>query len=257
MTKTIEVPKYFDADEWKQLIQIRPKTILASNTKLKKDGIFNISFPAFKAPVVINGELTEFQTCPNAGTCVTYCYAKSGSYLFSNVRVKHTKNLQYLLDDPFAFADKLVAEIESKIKHNKKFRAIRINDSGDMNTALWAVMRQVMLRLPHVQFYAYTKQVSFIKAEAEKGNIPSNFTYVFSFGGLEDALINKKKDRHAAIFPTAEALHAARYSDAHESDIPASDKSLKNIGLVVHGYYHSINKLKVKVQAVLDKSVKL
>ena len=157
MTKTIEVPKYFDADEWKQLIQIRPKTILASNSKLKKDGIYNISFPAFKAPVVINGELTEFQTCPQAGACVTYCYAKSGSYLFSNVRVKHTKNLQYLLDDPFAFADQLVKEIENKVKYNKKFRAIRINDSGDMNTALWAVMRHVMIRMPSVNFYFYTK----------------------------------------------------------------------------------------------------
>jgi hypothetical protein len=257
MTKTIQVPRYFSQDEWMQRIQIRPKTILSSNSKLKVDGIYNLSFPAFRAAVVINGELAEFQTCPNAGACATYCYAQSGSYVFGNVRIKHTQNLQYLLDDPFAFADQLVTEILNKIKYNKKFRVVRINDSGDMNTALWAVMRNVMNRLPHVQFYAYTKQVSFMKSEKLKGNIPDNFTYVLSFGGLEDKLINKRTDRHSAIFPSVEALQAAKYSDAHKSDVPASDKSLKNIGLVVHGNHKAIGKIRAKTNLVLEKSVKL
>jgi hypothetical protein len=254
---TNHVPKYFTASEWKERIQVRPSKILASNSKLRKDGIHNISFPAFRASVVVNGELEEFKTCPNAGACAAFCYARSGAYTFSNVRLKHTQNLQFLLDDPFSFADQLVKEIQTKVKHTPGFRAIRINDSGDLNTALWTVMKQVMIRLPNVKFYAYTKQISFMKAETAKGNIPANFTYVCSFGGLEDNLIDKEVDRHSVIFPNRKALRAAKYTEAYHSDIPASNPNTRKVGLVLHGNHLAIHKLKERTNVVLVKSVKL
>lgn len=254
---TTHVPGYFTASEWKEKIQIRPKTILASNSKLHKDGIWNISFPAFRASVVINGELEEFKTCPNAGACVNYCYARSSAYLFANVRLKHTQNLQFLLDDPFGFADQLMKEIASKVKHVKNFRAVRINDSGDMNSSLWTVMRQVMLQMPTVKFYFYTKQVSFFKSEAAKGNVPANATYVFSFGGLEDHLIDKAVDRHSAIFNTRRALRAAKYTEAYHTDIPASNRKVLRVGLKIHGNWLALHKLKERAAVVLEKSVKL
>jgi hypothetical protein len=251
------IPSTMSEVQWAKQIKIRPQKILASNSKLKKDGIYNISFPAFHAQVVIGKKLQVFHTCPNAGPCVKYCYAGMGAYGFSGTKIKHHRNLQYLLDDAFSFAEQITKEIAAVAKSNKRFRAIRINDSGDMHLALWTVMVSVMKSLPHVKFYAYTKQVEFMNEQQAKGLIPSNFTYVFSFGGKQDHMINKESNRHAAIFPSIEALLAAHYTDASESDIPASMATIKNVGLVVHGNTLALHKLRDQTNAVLAKSVKL
>jgi hypothetical protein len=154
--------------------------------------------------------------------------------------IKHTRNLQYLLDDPFAFADQLIAEIKVKAKHNPKLK-VRWNDSGDIfNEGYWGVMVAVMKALPEVSFYAYSKRVSFLKSK----EWPANFSAVFSMGGTEDHLIDTAKDRHAAIFSSRAALRAAGYSDGTNTDRLASNPKFQKIGLVVHGNWLAMHKLR-------------
>ena len=253
--RPINLPKQMTESEWLEAIAIRPKEILASNSKLRKDGIHNISFPAFKALVSINGKAQEFQTCPQAKDCVAYCYARSGSYLFSSSRIKHARNLQFLLNDPFGFKDQLVKEIKTKVKFTKNFRGIRINDSGDIHPALFSVMRQVMNECPEVSFYAYTKSVKFMKDMKESGMIPNNFTYVFSYGGQQDHLIDKTKDRHAIAFTSRSVLRANGYTEAYNSDIPAWNPKNMRVGLIAHGNHLAMNKIKRLIGKVMDKSL--
>jgi hypothetical protein len=248
-------PAGFNENSFIKAISIRPKRILASNSKLRKDGIQNISFPAFKALVHIDGKLQEFHTCEQAKDCVSYCYARQGSYLFGNSRIKHTRNLQFLLSDPYGFKDQLVKEIKTKVKHTKNFRGVRICDSGDQHPALFNVMRQVMIECPEVSFYAYTKSVKLMKDMKEAGLIPSNFTYVFSFGGHQDHLIDKSKDRHAIAFTSRSILRANGYTEAYNSDIPAWNRKNMRVGLIAHGNHKAMNKIKRLIGKVMDKSI--
>lgn len=251
MLKPYTVPPKLSADAFAKAIQIRPETILTSNSKLSKDGIHNVTMPAARASVVIDGKLQVMNTCPSAGQCLNLCYASSGTYLFSASMVKHTRNLQFLLDDAFGFADQLITEISAKAKRNPKLK-VRWNDSGDIfNDGYWGVMVAVMKALPHVTFYAYSKRVSFLKSK----EWPENFTVVFSMGGTEDHLIDTNKDRHAAIFSSRAALRAAGYSDGTHTDRLASNRKFQKIGLVVHGNWLAMHKLR-KVAGAMEATAK-
>jgi hypothetical protein len=225
-----------NAVQFAEAISVTPKEILSSNSKLRADRIQNVTMPSFKGYYLKNGFLTEQTTCPNAGVCKGYCYAGAsghaggGTYRFRDSMVKHSRNLNYVMNKPFDFADQLVREIATKAKRN--LRAVRWHDSGDiMSEGYWGVMKAVMNSLPNVKFYCYTKQVSFLKS---RNDIPANFTYVFSFGGTEDHLIDTQKDRHCKIFYSRAALRAEGYSNGTDTDRLASNSEFQKIGLVIH-----------------------
>jgi hypothetical protein len=162
------------------------------------------------------------------------------------------------MNHPFEFADKLSAEIQTKAKHTKHFRAIRWNDSGDtFSEGYWGVMKAVMAENPTVQFYAYSKCVSFWKAKQASNDVPSNMTVVFSYGGLEDHLIDPMKDRHAKVFANRAALRAAGYSDGTNTDRLAANPKYSKLGLVIHGNRLALPKLRrmaAKLSAARDKA---
>ena len=230
------LPSAMNASQFAEAIAVTPKEILSSNLKLRADGIQNVTMPSYKGYYLQGNNLTEKVTCPNAGACKGYCYAGAagiaggGTYRFRASMVKHSRNLNYCMNNPFDFAEQLIREIATKAK--RKLRAVRWHDSGDiMDAGYWAVMCNVMNALPHVQFYAYTKAISFMKS---RDDIPANFTCVFSTGGTEDALIDTLKDRHAHIFHSRKALRAAGYSDGTNTDRLASNPKFQKIGLVIH-----------------------
>lgn len=231
-------------------IAVRPKEILSSNSKLAKDGIWNITLPAYRGWYLQNGNLTEKITCPSAGVCKSYCYAGvGGTYGFRASMIKHSRNLNFLMNDPFGFANKLIEEIRSKVKHVKHFRAIRFNDSGDiMDEGYWGVMKAVMTELPNVSFYAYSKRVSFLESKRMAGEWPSNFTVIYSQGGTEDGLIDPAKHRHARVFPSRAALRAAGYSDGTHTDRLAASGKYSRIGLVIHGNHLQLHKLRKRAE---------
>jgi hypothetical protein len=206
---------------------MKPYNYLTQNSKMRKTGkkrgvrVFNWGIPAFKAA---NG----FKTCPSAGACVVGCYAKAGAYLFSNVAKVFEKRLD------LTFKPEFQATIIAEIKR-RKVDVLRIHDSGDFYSPeyflKWA---DIMKACPDVKFYAYSKQVRAFKTFKAFKALPSNFVLIFSFGGLQDTLIDVKTDRHAAVFRTLDELNAAGYVDASNDDLNALGVNPR-VGLVYHG----------------------
>lgn len=209
--------------------------LLSQNSKMKKSSqngteIYNFGIPAFRSE-------TGLITCPKAKQCVKGCYAKSGTYLFSNVKRAYEERLK--VTQSSSFVDLMVAEINLKLtqatsrQHNC---LIRIHDSGDFYDmsyiAKWLI---IMEKMPACNFYAYTKQVVLFKEIARLGKLPKNFTIVYSLGGFEDNHIDQEIDRHAKVFQNEADLIAAGYVNGTDDDRVAVSGKSNKIGLIYHG----------------------
>ena len=216
---------------------MRPKKLLTQNSELKPHGIFNWTLPAFGV------RLTDGRTmnvCPNAGACASFCYARNGTYNFSNVKGRHIANLEYVVDEPEAWFNQMLAEV-SQPKMAGKF--IRIHDAGDFFSEdylnLWL---EIARRTPQVNFYCYTKEVSLFKKVVEP-NCPDNFKYLYSMGGKEDYLVDKEKDRHAEVFPDDAAILDAGYGNQDASDLLAITLPTNKIGIPANNIKHFNKKM--------------
>lgn len=236
MLKTRFIPKNMTTLEYKNQIQEKPKILFRQNSKLKKDNIYQFSLPAYKSIIFKDNQEQELKTCPNAGKCVAYCYASSGNYISKNVILTHSRNLNFVINFPEEFVNLAIKEISEK-----KISILRIHDSGDFFSEdylnLWF---RIIEANPNVKFYAYTKQVSMFKLKI----LPKNFTVVFSFGGKEDNLIDEKKDRFSKVFKNESVLNKLSFQNVSSSDLKASQKRFRKIGLIAHGNFVIKRKLK-------------
>jgi len=211
--------------------------ILTQNAKMKlssKNGIdvYNFGIPAFKS-------VTGLITCPNAKQCATGCYARSGTYRFSNVVNAYEKRLE--LTQNKNFIEIMVAEIKAKsIQSTSKDRRciIRIHDSGDFyNERYLNDWIDIIKGSPNTTFYAYTKMVHLFKNYTYGGfkTIPKNLVVIYSYGGKDDALIDTNTDRHSRVFENESDLLKLGYIDATHDDMIAALSPSNKIGLVYHG----------------------
>ena len=222
------------------------------NSELSSLGVFVWSIPAL---IARTNEFGYVKTCPNAGVCAALCYARTGRYKFNNVLRSHTSNLEAYLRSPESWKEKLLKELlkkkfkESGIPHEFDWKvrsdfawwvangckAVRIHDSGDFFSYEYLLdWLDVARQNPRILFYTYTKQVSQMKKANGEGLIPSNFVFIYSMGGKEDALINIDIDRHDDIFPSLDLLVAAGYEDQERSDLMAALLPTNKIGIVAN-----------------------
>ena len=209
--------------------------LIVKNAKIAASGndthtVYNYGIPAYKAQ-------SGMVTCPMAGHCATGCYAQAGAYAWGNVKNAYEFRLAQSLkpDFPELFQSELNPKIKTATRQGKQL-VVRIHDSGDFyNTAYIRKWLKIIQLNPTVKFYAYTKMVPIFKALQAKGEIPSNFTIIYSEGGIVDKLINCTEDRHSRVFPTKEALISAGYDDASKDDTVAFNSLTGKIGLVYHG----------------------
>jgi hypothetical protein len=197
--------------------------LLTRNGKMKKSSeyIYNFGIPAYQST-------TGLKTCPNAGACAIGCYARSGAYLFSNVAKVFEWRLEQTHRADFEYA------IQQEI-NKKKVKFLRIHDSGDFfHLNYLKKWIRIALANPDVTFYAYTKQVEMVKKARENYYWPNNFIIIFSFGGLQDNLIDITRDRHSLVFPSLYAAKKAGYANASENDAVAFQSKNHKIGLVFH-----------------------
>lgn len=235
--------------------------LLTQNSELKPHRIHNFSIPAWF--VRFDGKV--FKTCPNAGACAQVCYARNGTYLFSNVLSAHTKNLRLTLDEPVLFR----ALINKELSH-KRFKptfqprqmpesteltddhwlqawirnggaAVRIHDSGDFYSEsylyLWFA---IAADNPQVLFYAYTKEVAMLKQHEAKA--PINFRWLYSTGGLQDDLITAD-DRRADVFPDEQAIIDAGYTSQDATDLLAILLKTNLVGIPANNIKHFNKKM--------------
>lgn len=204
-------------------------TIFTQNAKMKKTSkltgvsVFNFGIPAYKS-------VTGLKTCPMADKCIKGCYAKQGCYMFTTSVNSYENRLALTQLDSFEAIIKL--EIDKLLlKHNKV--VIRIHDSGDFYSKKYAdKWLSICIHYgfnPNIQFYAYTKMVSMFKNKS----LPINLTLIYSFGGLQDNLIDVDTMNHAKVFASEAELNAAGYVNASNNDLLVLTN--KRIGLVYHG----------------------
>ncbi|MDX8143307.1 hypothetical protein SK854_14355 [Lentzea sp. BCCO 10_0061] len=193
----------------------RPSRLLTQNREMRQIGVWNWSLPAWA------GRLPDgrtYNTCPSAGVCAQACYARHGTYTWPVVRAKHQANLMFVLDDLAGWETAMVAELGAA-----KFRGawIRIHDSGDFfSDAYVEAWMRICRACSDTNFYAYSKEVEKFRRLVEP-NPPSNFLWVFSYGGTQDAALNPAADRVADVFPNEAAVAAAGWASQEASDLLA------------------------------------
>lgn len=199
--------------------------LLTQNSDLKKSGIYGWTLPAHNVTLT-NGE--KFNTCPNAGVCGAFCYAKNGTYNFSNVKKAHLEKLELVLYAPDLFEAMMTKELT-----NKKYigQYIRIHDAGDFFSEAYALTwLRIAKATPLTTFYAYTKEVELFKVKLAE-QIPDNFILIYSFGGKQDHLIDRAKDRHSDVFMNYEQMIAEGYNDIAEDDKQSAIHQNHKVGL--------------------------
>lgn len=209
--------------------------LFTQNKDLKKTGVFGWTLPAHWVTLT-NG--TKFNTCPNAGICAAFCYAKNGTFMFSNVRKAHTEKLELVLNNREKWIELINEELKLK-KYINKF--IRIHDAGDFFSEQYAI-DWVSIAHENKQciFYTYTKEVRLFK---DMGALPENFIVIYSYGGRQDYLIDKEIDRHSDVFPNYEEMIKAGYNDITNDDSQAAINENFKVGLYRNNIKHFIKKM--------------
>ena len=199
--------------------------LLTQNSKLKKTSkelglrVFNFGIPAYKSA---SGKLT----CPMADSCVKFCYAKKGAYIWSNVKPAFEK--RYQLSKTDMFVDAMNAEIRKK-----KPDYVRVHDSGDYySRAYLKKWIDIANSNPNVRFYSYTNMIDMML----KTSLPDNYDIIFSDSGKQKHLIDERKHRHTKIFKSNDDLNSAGYTDASSIDLHATRwfNNTIEVGLVFH-----------------------
>lgn len=205
-----ESDRTFDLNKLKAAITQRPDKILKQNEKITHSGggstmYYNIGLPALKGLAVneATGDFVVVDTCPGAGACKVYCYAKKGGYVqWKASSMSQTRQLNFLLNDPQGYKNKLESELRSaEAKYGKKGTkvVVRWHDAGDFFSPEYLDLAYSVAKdFPNVDFYAYTKMAS-----VASGNKPSNFKMNFSMGATPDQekQIDFQKTKHSTVVP--------------------------------------------------------
>jgi len=179
----------WDLDDLAQQITRRPKAILGTNYKMKKSAtegeiVYDLTLPALSG-IVVNeetGDFVEINTCPGAGACQLFCYARKGGYtMFPASSMSAAQALNFLVNDAKGYTDMLNGEIKTiKAKTDRLGiqLVIRWHDAGDFFSKKYLELAYGVARSnPEVKFYAYTKIAS-----VATGDKPNNFIINFSGG---------------------------------------------------------------------------
>lgn len=229
--------------------------LLTQNSELRPHLIWNWSIPALTAKLPDGRRVS---TCPSAGICARLCYARNGSYLFSNVLAAHTRNLSMVIDH----TDEWRTAMHTELTHSRFTRtrpprtlpisrdeiaddwlrtwadsgkpAVRIHDSGDF-FADWYLSEWLTIAVehPHLLFYAYTKEITMLMSV----ETPQNFRWLASTGGTQDHLITDQM-RHADVFPDEQTLNNAGYTSQTASDLLCVMLPTRRIGIPANNIKH-------------------
>jgi len=247
--------------------------LLTQNSELRPHLIWNWSIPALTAKLPDGRRIS---TCPSAGICARLCYARSGTYLFSNVLEAHTRNLQLVIDDRDEWRRQMICELnESRFTKRRPARvlpierhdiaddwlrawsdsgapAIRIHDSGDFFADWYLHLWLDIARAnPRLLFYAYTKEITMLRTVTE---MPDNFRWLASTGGTQDHLITDDL-RHADVFPTDDALTAAGYTSQDASDLLAVLLPTNRIGIPANRIRHFVKQMNGRTFSEIQRTL--
>jgi hypothetical protein len=179
----------WDLDDLARQITTRPRAILGTNAKMEKSAtegeiVYDLTLPALSGIVVDEetGDFVEITTCPGAGACQLFCYARKGGYvMFPASSMSAAQALNFLVNDPEGYSARVNQEIQATKKKADKHNiqlVVRWHDAGDFFSKEYLDLAFEVARAnPDVEFYAYTKI-----ADVATANKPDNFIINFSSG---------------------------------------------------------------------------
>ena len=207
----------WDLNDLAQKIMTRPRQLIASNAKMKssiikgKEKLFDITLPALSGIVVDEQtyEFVEVNTCPAAGVCQKYCFARKGGYvMFPPSSMNAARTLNFLVNDPEGYFDRIARDLSALGvgRVTKKLQIIvRWHDSGDFfSMDYFQKAVDLAKKFPNIEFYAYTKSANV----ATNPDTPDNFIINFSDGAANKSteMVQKHIDagnhmKHARVIP--------------------------------------------------------
>ena len=179
----------WDLDDLASQITKRPNAILGTNAKMSKSAtegeiVYDLTLPALSGIVVDeeNGDFVEITTCPGAGECQLFCYARKGGYvMFPASSMSAAQALNFLVNDPEGYTarvNKEIQQVKGKADKHGIRLVVRWHDAGDFFSKEYLDLAYDVARNnPDVKFYAYTKI-----ADVATGAKPANFIINFSSG---------------------------------------------------------------------------
>lgn len=198
ITKSDNPDDKWDLDDLAQQIMKRPTQILGTNAKMaksKKEGAitYDLTLPALSGIVVDeeNGDFVEIKTCPGAGECQLFCYARKGGYrMFPASSMSAAQALNFLVNDPPGYMAMFDKEVKAALKRTQKAGIkllVRIHDAGDFfSKEYYDLAMQIAHANPEAKFYFYTKMGDF----AADKDAPKNVIGQFS-GGAQSREVKK------------------------------------------------------------------
>lgn len=190
ITQSDDPNDLWDLDDLRNKITTRPKSLLGTNAKMSKSStndqiLYDITLPALSGIVVDEetGEFVEITTCPNAGECKLFCYARQGGFvMYPHSAMAAARSLNFLVNDPEGWFELLHAEILLAKAKARVFKSgsvlVRWHDAGDFFSKEYVDLAFDLARsMPDVKFSAYTKS-----SNIALGDKPDNFIINFSTG---------------------------------------------------------------------------
>jgi hypothetical protein len=178
----------WDLDDLARQITTRPRAILGSNAKMSKSKAegaitYDLTLPALSGIVVDEetGEFVEITTCPGAGECQLYCYARKGGYvMFPASSMSAAQALNFLVNHPEDYMKMFDSEIKKTKgqadKHGIRL-LVRIHDAGDFfSKDYYNLMMDVARENQDVKFYFYTKMGELATDSSAPPNVVSQFS---------------------------------------------------------------------------------
>ena len=194
----------WDLDDFAQQITTPPTQILGTNAKMaksKEEGAitYDLTLPALSGIVVDEetGEFVEVKTCPGAGECQIFCYARKGGYrMFPASSMSAARALNFLMNHPDQYMEMFNREVKQAQARAGKAGVkllVRIHDAGDFfSKEYYNLAMDVAKDNPDATFYFYTKMGEIVTDT----NAPKNVVGQFSGGAQskQNKIVKLHKD---------------------------------------------------------------
>lgn len=178
----------WDLDDLASQITRRPTAILGTNAKMaksKKEGAmtYDLTLPALSGIVVDEdtGGFVEIKTCPGAGECQLFCYARKGGYrMFPESSMSAARALNFLVNDPSGYMEMFDKEVKAAKARTDKAGIkllVRVHDAGDyFSKEYYDLSMNVARDNPDVKFYFYTKMGTIVTDPSAPPNVVGQFS---------------------------------------------------------------------------------
>lgn len=202
LPKDYEGDVEYDLEKLSQILTQRPIDVLGQNTKMGKTNFYNITLPALTG-IFYDIDAKKFyviNVCKNAHICKKICFAQLNNFVKNDPTIrKNAQKLNYLLNRAETWKNEIIRDINGLVDGNSRI-VIRWHDSGDFFSEEYMKLAfEIARETEFTEHYAYTKEIG--TAKGLKPQQPPNFEFKFSFGGLQDHLIDKENDGHAVVVP--------------------------------------------------------